>query len=242
VRIISKFKDYYDIGLSQGVDDDVVYVREHKEVDPEHPFLSGGLWSEPLPVYRPRRYRADVEKLIVGFCGKLYPLVVIKRTLRTQHPWDTSPREKVYYCYDYDEIVKNAKKLGLQENSAPKFLRRYLSPYSPLGQIKKHFEEGAKGYEGWFQEHKVPVFIAQNKGSALLNPCLEAWEFYRVLDAWTAYQELMMYIPGVLGGTANPMVEVGEEYRIAGHGYDQRSFRMPKGAKPNRKTRKKGKK
>jgi len=54
MRIISKFKDYYDGGSSYGIDMERVYVRETKEIEIADRF------------YATRFY-------VIGFCGELYP-------------------------------------------------------------------------------------------------------------------------------------------------------------------------
>jgi hypothetical protein len=243
VRIVSKFKDYYDCGLAQGIDDDVLYVREHKEVDQKHPFLhresiSGGVRHRRFNRYM--SYEPGIELLMIGFCGRIYPLAIVRYEIkRPPNLWDTRSRERTCYFYDLDSIVENAKRIRLRIDDDKHPLR-----FTLWGRVWHHFKEPEpewKQLENWFQEYKVPAFIAHYPTAGLLNPCLKDFEFYKIFDAWTAFQELSMFIPGVLGGSANPTVEVGEEYRIAGHGYDKGSFRMPKGAKPNRKSRKKGK-
>lgn len=50
--------------------------------------------------------------------------------------------------------------------------------------------------------------------------------FTRRVDPWTAFQELSMWVGGVLPRPGRPMVEMsGERVMVAKHGFDERSFR-----------------
>jgi hypothetical protein len=61
-------------------------------------------------------------------------------------------------------------------------------------------------------------------------------EFQRVLDPFTAYQELDQWISGVLGQNPEPD-EVSDKVKIQQHGFDSWSFRKHK--LDNTKDRKK---
>jgi hypothetical protein len=52
-------------------------------------------------------------------------------------------------------------------------------------------------------------------------------EFQKVLDPFTAYQELEMWISGVLGQNPQPL-EVSDEVKIQQHGFNEWSFRKHK--------------
>ena len=57
------------------------------------------------------------------------------------------------------------------------------------------------------------------------NPRLSDYDFYRAIDPVTAYQELDMYISGVLTSAGKPMVVTEDKYRIQAAGFDKTSFR-----------------
>lgn len=54
---------------------------------------------------------------------------------------------------------------------------------------------------------------------------LNELQFFKVFDFTKAYQELEMFIGGVLTSIGNKMVEVSDKSKIAKHGFDKRSFR-----------------
>lgn len=52
-------------------------------------------------------------------------------------------------------------------------------------------------------------------------------EFYRVIDAYTMFQELEMYIGGVLPRPGAMTATIADKDRIVQHGFDKWSFRKP---------------
>ncbi len=240
MRIISKFKDYYDIGLAQGIDEDRVFVRETKERN--HPNTG---WKY-FPGYWAHSLRHEYRASVVGFCGMLYPLIEVKHKL-DKHPWT----ETHHFFYSWDDFIGCMDSLKVTRE-----LRKQVGRYKRLFQgdfwekIRKHFEEPHAGITELFLEHRVPIlwsFLVGDRDHYLrgtpktrettLNPCLKDIEFYKVVDPYTAFQEISMYLGGVLGDVDPNTVTVADEHRYAGHGYDKGSFRQPKGSKPNRKSR-----
>jgi hypothetical protein len=102
-----------------------------------------------------------------------------------------------------------------------------------------------------FQTHKIPYFYAKFSPYRLqgintqfvvtiLNPILENYKFVKLFDPFTAFQEISMFISGVLGTNENETVEVDEKYRMAACGIDKTSFRQssPGNKKERRKSNK----
>ena len=83
-----------------------------------------------------------------------------------------------------------------------------------------------------FRNAKAPIFVydsenikARNGSAFLINPILKEFEFYKVVDAFTAFTELQMFIGGVLGVGEKEIVEIEDKYKIGQHGFDKWSFR-----------------
>ena len=58
---------------------------------------------------------------------------------------------------------------------------------------------------------------------------LKQVEFVKVFDPYTCFQEIEMYLSGVLGGMSPKMIECSDEVRLESHGFDKRvSFRHRK--------------
>jgi hypothetical protein len=58
---------------------------------------------------------------------------------------------------------------------------------------------------------------------------LKNYKFFKVLDPWQAFQEIQMFVGGVLPRNPNPMVEItNDKIKIHKHGFDLKtSFRHP---------------
>ena len=118
--------------------------------------------------------------------------------------------------------------------------------------------DNSERFERFFIEHKVPVFVMVGalevqirtttneaggkfpvyaSGGLILNNNLEDLEFYKIIDPFTAYQELSMYIGGVIALNEPDMVEIDDRNMRNKKGFDECSFKhMPDLRKRKRKT------
>jgi hypothetical protein len=61
---------------------------------------------------------------------------------------------------------------------------------------------------------------------------LKDLEFYKTLDAFSVFQEIEMWVGGVLAAAGNPMVQITDDkIKVAKHGFDKFSFRKGKETK-----------
>lgn len=107
-----------------------------------------------------------------------------------------------------------------------------------LKKIDRFFREyGGHGVSDFNDLHfdlDCPVVCVSDNAHVVTNQCLADMEFYCVTDPFTAFQELSMYISGVMGGRSPRTVEISNNDRIAKHGFDKWSFR--KEAKTDRRS------
>jgi len=233
--IISKNKDYYDgvVGTT-GVDKTIVYEREPViEEDPHkfiEPFTARKSWSRrdrtpfntfqsSYPIKRSSIYEAS-SGFIVGFCGKLYIGWKFYREVTNEH-YNTDM--ETFITYDLEFIKKEVVNRSWEGNLINDI--DYILGYNPM-EI--------------FRKLKTPIFIYDSdydrkfikryrRNDVLItNPTLKDYEFYKVMDSYTAFQEIQMFIGGVLGIGEKEIVEVEDKYKIAQHGFDNNSFRRSK--------------
>ena len=246
MRIVSTFKDYYDGVQAMGQDAGVVYVREQsKKISKELPEKIN--WQ---CYYYHKQYFSPIVYRVVGFCGKLYPLIEI-----TYKEKETDVTSKKAYCYSIEDVDKvihfvlSKKKLADYNKPKPKKSRWDYSHCRYKDE--EFFQKRAVELPESFDLLGCPVFISRKEivdrdagypyreyGSVLLNPLLKAIEFYRIKDAYTAFQDLYTF----LSNKAEPRKvapPISDELKAHTHGFNEESFRTPKGAKPNRKNRKK---
>lgn len=251
MKIVSKFQDYYDIGVSMGVDESLVYVRNLEPVlySNEDIEIDRGSYVDNRKKNRVQHTLKDlipkrtffssspIEHIhLIGFCGKLYPFVFV----------------------DYDKNYQRVSgaRFHMSKTVMKELDETYSVSHSSRGfrhetrndVIKKYNKILGKTFDApdMFHELKVPVFIIPHDGSRLekflndgvplrwdtkagdvvwLNPCLKDFNFYQMVDSFTAFQEISMFITGVLGENKIPPVQISDIHMRDAKGFNERSFK-----------------
>lgn len=213
MRIISNFKDYYDAVMKSGMDREVVYVRETKDIDLEENYgidfgtkISGSYH--------------EVEMMFLGYCGKIH------KVIRVSHDaW--GPK---YLFYDFQDF-KNFMLLNKLANEYDFRISKWWA-----NKYQKFDEFDPNKLTELFHKHQTPLFLVTNtsvwrgkdRTTMTLGPCLKDLEFYRVKDTHSAYQDIFQFVAGVLNSPENKMVKISDQDKIHKHGFDKWSFRkMP---------------
>ncbi len=237
--IIAKKKDYYDgVAGTTGIDKTIVYDRqiielEHDEMPNE--FKKRGFYSsfkdrEKSPLFL--LCNASIKKeyyeiyprgayFIIGFCGKLYL------------GWKFYTFKK--NCTDYDNInttiIYDTDKI-----------KEILTPTNWHGVVADQIDYVSNfNAIDWFRRFNAPCFVydydygrthldekywrGDNVTKFIVNPLLKDYEFFKVFDTFQTFQEISMFIGGVLGNSEKEIVEVADKYKIGQHGFDKWSFR-----------------
>lgn len=245
MRIISKYTDYYDCIQYHGADDEDMWLRKKEE----H-------WN--LPEFGDKLDYPYSERTcdfaIIGFCGKLYPVV------RTSIPSSYFFRENKAsyianhrYFYDQESLevyYKNLKDCDEKKDLdgyVEKAVKRKFYKWSYSHKtVKDHFEYSGKDFSEFFIKYNIPIFtvrrsyLGRSTHGLLItfNDELDMYGFQQIMDPYTAYQELSMYIGGVLRRPENPVIDISDEDMAACKGFNEWSFRTTPGTK---KPRRKGK-
>lgn len=170
--------------------------------------------------------------IVIFFCGKIYPIIKIRYYCNPYHIEDVS------YCYNlkdiqsfYDKHKTNLPEVHSRKTSwfasdfNKKDIIKYFEKFKPILNdkiIDLHFKLD------------TPIIKIVKKGELgsdekiFLNPCLKDIEFFRCLDPYTTFQELSMFISGVMGGKVPKTIEISNNDKIAKHGFDEWSFRKMK--------------
>ena len=219
--IVSKFHDYYDSASAYGIDKTCVYKRETKTEGKERPDR-----------HRFQRTVQDrdgkdwhPEKFVVGFCGKIYPAIKLTAEGYADVPFVEAP---VKYFYEYDKLEK-----FLVPKKDKK--RRAWHIWSGRELTNKEWfnPNSHKELEVLFDEAECPVFTHtkpyyEAECITVFNPCLKNVDFQKVTDPYTAFQEIYMFISGVLGTNENDMVNISDRDMLKKKGFDKWSFKkMP---------------
>jgi hypothetical protein len=255
MRIISKFKDYYDSAASLGVEMSTVFTRLSPELVgtvgykdsvpfPEEFTILRKMSKHRIQSYSVKDCSLDFCTLYVGFCGKIYPgvRVEIRDSSKLDYPLISS---KVFYSKDSLEKYIYLNKFDIRTDTHLFRFRMSLEPFKD-----KHTQDILKeffhvGYEFQYPlkcalEKKWVIFMYESyytnfstsREVLIHNPKLSDVEFFKVFDPHTAFQEIEMFISGVLGAPNKEPLLISDKDRIQQHGFDKRSFR--KDAKPGR--------
>lgn len=246
MKIISKFHDYYDSVLSYGMDLTHVYKRETIEIlldnapkfilvdskkqDKLFKNIPQNLQKEilryanQLPFcFRKHPYDFNlIECFFIFFCGKVFYQEVYK-----------IPDKENIDCFTFDESKKVILKYGdkyekrlITENKPPLFGTRKDELYNH-NFINLDFVEELHHY---FSSPAIKL----EKEKIIINPCLREIKFYKLLNPFQTYQEIDMYISGILSSPQKEIAEISDKDRISKHGFDGWSFRKKPQTKKGR--------
>lgn len=258
MRIISSYKDYYDITLREGVDMTLVYerkyekggtielpydwnnaqvkAREHHFINPDDNQTTAYAVPNNWNITRGNLYKYSIIFTPVIFCGKYYPR------------WSMYVYDNSLVDYDKAMFFSNTKKEVLDQ-----FYKKFDIEPPKSGRKKWRDRPGthetlftALPKVDWDSIHareNAPILTIVlppkkreyygSKGQTvnyiiLKNPQLSQVQFQNVIDPWTAYQELSMYMGGIMANHGKPMVQLTDKDVHAKHGFDKWSFRkMP---------------
>jgi hypothetical protein len=259
MKIISKSRDFYDSVQGFGTED-FVFIRKTSWAEIDKRFSEDPLFKEVRETwlksynnfyYRGRennRYNITFKSMVVGFCGKIHPLI----SLTVVDLRNNSERSKIVYSNEdiikflelnnYADLLDKFKKSPKSLNS---FFGRTTSKFCEITcrnffSINKYSDKFTK----LFFENKSPIFllseideVSLSKGRhrrihLTINPNLKELDFQRVVSSFEAYQELSMYIMGVLGVNTPEIIEVADKYKRDAKGFNEWSFKTRPSKKP----------
>lgn len=239
MRIISKFKDYYDGGLAYGQDDSVVYVRLTEELQrvtewdsKKFPEMYERTKNAPYigrpfpnvyvrPEHRPHERWYTNSKGRSGhiaFCGKIYPYYQV--AIRNPDSKAGLGQEDILVdCYDkrFDEYVTISKRWGRNDDG------KDYDSFAEWTAANSGYEDASLNL--FFN---CPVVAYLGYGDMILNPCLKDFNFQKVVDPFTAFQEISMFVGGVLTNNPTPPDTQPDKAKVISHGFDPKyGFRTP---------------
>ena len=249
MRIISKFRDYYDSGLAYGHDDNTVYVRHTLEY-PLKPVRTPSGWKTPPAT--PTVITELVERI-----QRLAPI-------DTERDWDWYMRTQtnrligsfvsgkdnfsfntfgVVFCGKYYPGIRvEQTKLNTgvprqvehtdwfydADDLIAFMLARGCDAEKERTGRRDNAADGIRLYfdvkqpdVDWLVANKViSVVYERYSDTVLVNPPLKNYGFFKAVDHYTAFQELDVWISGTLAYPQNAMVELDDKYRVMAHGFD----------------------
>lgn len=201
--------------MKSGVDRSIVYVREEKAVAKGNGKYEGS---------------GDIRVAVIGFCGKTYPLAYTFG----RDAYDNNFIKTFYEIEKLKILLETNNKLWLDINYDSNIkvgTNKRSNRWTHLNALFDHYNRDNFTHK-WFTQYNVPIFVWQPKLEKLtLNGLLGPWEFYRIFDPWTAFQELAMFLSNELApkGKIIPVMKDSDLAEIKG--FDKYSFRKDKQTK-----------
>ena len=235
MKLISKFHDFYDSCLSLGIDETIFFQRETKEIKCEETktrfYIKDELYSIEHGYWRRKLGEYNINNInVLHFCGKQIPFIKVS----IQDCYST--REHISYCYNIKQVEafiskycdKSQIEKFYQKDKEYRSKKRYRS--SEFEKISKWFIDFTKDetiLDDYFK-YESPYFL-KTKKEIIINPCLSNYEFYKNMGAFETFQEISMFISGVMGGQVPKMIEISDTIRLQKKGFDSvTSFRNMK--------------
>jgi len=240
MRIISKIHDYYDGALRSSVSDKTyTFIRETKELPDINYNIPSAIEIEG------KKFNWNLYPGFIGFCGKVYPFYKVVK-------FDNFNQEVIEESchYSMDTLNKLGIDLGVKRKT-----RRWYSDYD-IKAITKWLEKGTNmrvwgtSYDinkdhniiNVFKNERVAYFVYLHTGRGLgytftrireAYPILKDYDFGKVFDSYSAFQEIEMYLTNIL---VKPdeikqgiLDTITDDLKAQSKGYDKWSFRrMPK--------------
>lgn len=219
MRIISKFFDYYDKAVPPQHDDDLVYVREIKEINVPYGGKSNELLSSLEFLPRFPKY-SIVNSGIIAFCGKIHPYYWVQ--------------DKFYYSIASlkESLPKLMDAAVDYDLSRLKELNSFLNPKKGKywSKYNKEYDEivGKTISDDLFRKYNSPIIVAKrfwDESSLIINDRLNQYNFISQIDPYTAYQEISMFLGNNLVKQIDPSVNFSDDLKRDIHGFNSWSFR-----------------
>lgn len=240
MRIISKFFDYYDKGMSYGMDPNMVFVRKTESIsfDKTNSLIN----SNDL-----FKFVADFSPFdVIGFCGKMFPVYrdfTDTRNCKKVLNSEQGLKHTTWYLsgstyrpfYSFEELENNYDRA----HSAYAVQRIFeLREYSYAKHSIAKYREidnyiGKTISDDIFRKYNSPIihcslYPHDSLITITINPLLSNFNFVTKYDAVSAFQEISMYIGNNLVRQIDPTTNFSDDLKRDIAGFDNWSFRKHK--------------
>lgn len=241
MRIYDSNIDYYD-SICRSYKDDLLFVRKEQEIDllglggcnipfytPEYLY---SIHDEPFTIKpKEKDFKIDSKKQFsIIFCGKIYHGIHIIKT-----SVDRTINDYIYNYNDLKELyhVEDSNFYYKYRNYNYKIYDKYVSilelwKNNELSEMQKKFIFDNKivmAFYGYYRDEKLKEDLHFKYNGAFLKD----FKFNKVFSHQQVYQELSMFIGGVLPNQGKEIIELDDKYKIQKAGFDlKQSFRHRK--------------
>ena len=256
MRIISKYKDYYDSASGYGVDMGIVYSREEHLLDREND-EDRKLYDEIKQAcdkvtsddrFRNMYLNANYDMVYVGVAGKIYVGLRFhtvaddkENTLFKAH---RNPRLTGNELIPMNELFAwTSANLTDKQLDTPASTNYWTQneENTPRAWFEKNAEARVVEDVELFTRNSMVSFIKighhrgyyhrhlpdRDDSPIILNPCLLNYGFQKMLDSFTVFQEISMFVTGVLAQKDQMTHTATDKELLYARGHDDKSFKTP---------------
>jgi len=227
VKIISNFHDYYDTISKDGIDNSIIYLRYTKKhnIEPHFTYLyniiinmlncSDSTIIKPTICYikAPNNFSEpySYKPIYILFCGIIKIMFAkVKMNYRDFIADYITPLQMKDIAKEYDNYLK-LKRINKRITTIDKY-NLYMSIDNKKIDI--------------MNKTNFPIIILIPEVQCIINPCLKDFNFHKIMDPYTTFQEIQMYISGVLQ-TEDKVTPwpVSDKIKSESKGFNKFSFR-----------------
>jgi hypothetical protein len=228
VKLISRFRDYYDALRAYDRDETPVYVRETKVHRFRGPSACSQdirramdpLWTDATvpPMYPPSfiqlgpdhddEGRIDFVRGVIGFCARIYAFVVLNGHAHFDFAGFGTP------------VPRNRRDRRAD-------VAYWRSEYQTRAWADFQRNRTRTVGDHAFRFFDAPVLLMTDE-VLVVNPRLNDWGFATQVDPYTAWQDLSMYLGNNLVKNVMVARPITDELKAEAHGFDKQSFRRTK--------------
>ena len=156
------------------------------------------------------------------FCGKMYfGLRCVKEISSSLYI-----KSITTFIYNYDEFLTYCEAEGIEiKHWSKEDSNKWKKPFFRFERLRDYFKP--IDMLNFSIDNKLVIAVVDgfyrinnNTQPVYLNCSLKEYEFYKVFDPYSAYQELFMFVDGSLTYPGNIPIEIDDKYKITGKGFD----------------------
>lgn len=219
MKIVSDFKDYYDFGISYGIDEAVRYERFTKVIQP------------------PKKIKHK-QGGIIGFCGEFWEVINLHKEGKYIHGVKIRGNHGRFELNPVDiaELIDlgwvegplSYNKYDSNEIESQYFLRSVdldTVDWNTSNWLQHNYSHWNTWLKSVFVEYGLPIFyvgMEKDNYEVTLNPMTLDYGLQKVLEPVDAFQKLSMFIPSLRQVDTFTMTD---EEKGRSKGFDAYSFR-----------------
>lgn len=249
MRIISKYKDFYDNLTAYGVDPTQVFVRHQEVIKDTIQFTTEEKqtldYLRDLSILSKNR-DDDFSVEFLYFCGKIYPIYFNKsRTFTDKQSSIVTKQSVIGLSQDFLNEVKLNDDIKLRTLFLG-YRNSYIESKDRLSNFEKftiYIEDLISKqvvlnvFKDLSLKHKLAYFLLNCDGGLYTHkftfnihsyPLLKDLGISSCLDGSFVFQQIEQYLFSFLSINQRPMIELSDEIKASKHGHDGKySFKTP---------------